>query len=172
MAQQHARTGGNVRIGTVSFITLVSILLIAVLAVLCVATANASFTTAQRQANSVSDTYAIDSVGQAFVAAVDTQLAKAQEAGKGVDEAVSSVSENIVDVETSAFTLSGEDDCTIDAQVSGRTVTFTISGSAGRTLEGSLTVNSDFNYTIDAWKMSTAQSSSEQTLWSGTSANN
>ncbi len=65
MAQKQSE---GVRIGPITLVTLISVLLLAVLAVLCVTTANATQAMAQRHAEATSETYAIDSCGQAFVA--------------------------------------------------------------------------------------------------------
>ena len=54
MARQ---TGEGVRIGPITLLTLVSVLLLAVLAMLCVTTTHATEAMAQRQADALSQTY-------------------------------------------------------------------------------------------------------------------
>ena len=51
------RTGEGVRIGPITLLTLVSVLLLAVLAMLCVTTTHATEAMAQRQADALSQTY-------------------------------------------------------------------------------------------------------------------
>ena len=65
------RTGEGVRIGPITLLTLVSVLLLAVLAMLCVTTTHATEAMAQRQADALSQTYELDAFGQALLAQID-----------------------------------------------------------------------------------------------------
>lgn len=60
------RTGEGVRIGPITLLTLVSVLLLAVLAMLCITTTHATEAMAQRQADALSQTYELDAFGQAL----------------------------------------------------------------------------------------------------------
>lgn len=69
------RANNSVRMGPISLFTLVVVLCIAVMSVLCFSLAHSSLTVAQRQADFATDSYANESAGQEFVAAVDEVLA-------------------------------------------------------------------------------------------------
>lgn len=165
------RKGGNVRIGIVSFITLVSVLLLAVLAVLCVVTANATSATVSREASSVTSLYEVDSFGQALLSQVDAQLAQSKAAGMGKATAAARVQSTLEASKARALELSGVDaegaNLSVEASVSGATLSFTVSTESGRTLEAAVLINDDLSYTVSAWKMTTAQSQPEQNLWGG-----
>lgn len=166
------RKGGNVRIGIVSFITLVSVLLLAVLAVLCVVTANATSATVSREASSVTSLYEVDSFGQALLSQVDAHLAQSKAAGMSKATAAARVQSTLEASKARALELSGaaadsEDGLSVEASVSGATLSFTVSTGSGRTLEAAVLINDDLSYTVSAWKMTTAQSQPEQNLWGG-----
>lgn len=79
------RANNSVRMGPISLFTLVVVLCIAVMSVLCFSLAHSSLTVAQRQADFATDSYANESAGQEFVAAVDEVLAGLRaDAGSGV----------------------------------------------------------------------------------------
>lgn len=69
------QANNSVRMGPISLFTLVVVLCIAVMSVLCFSLAHSSLTVAQRQADFATDSYANESAGQEFVAAVDEVLA-------------------------------------------------------------------------------------------------
>lgn len=78
------RANNSVRMGPISLFTLVVVLCIAVMSVLCFSLAHSSLTVAQRQADFATDSYANESAGQEFVAAVDEVLAGLRaDAGSG-----------------------------------------------------------------------------------------
>ena len=62
------RGRGSVRIGPISLFALVIILCLAVMAVLSVTTAQATYAAAERQASFTTDTYANERAGQELVA--------------------------------------------------------------------------------------------------------
>lgn len=73
-----ARTMQNrvpVRMGTLNLLVMVIALSLAVLAVLALTTAQAGRTLSQREAESTQATYACETAGQQFLAAIDAQLA-------------------------------------------------------------------------------------------------
>lgn len=169
MATQR-KNGGNVRIGIVSFITLVSVLLLAVLTVLCVVTANATSATASREATSVTSLYEVDACGQALLSQVDAQLAKSKAAGENANAAADHVRTSLNTITARALELADASDgsVTLDASVSGATLSFTATAGSGRTLEAKVRVNDDLTYTISSWKTTTAQSQQPaDNLWGG-----
>ena len=170
-----ASSGGNVRIGIVSFITLVSVLLLAVLSVLCVVSANAASTTANRQASSATELYEVDGMGQAILASVDEQLAAAKASGQTASQAAVRIQSNAVSVQTRAIELAGSnaaDGLTMSIEVSGTTVKISVSADGGRTLEAAAQINDDLTYTLQSWKTSTTQTTSQTNLWGGVSTTN
>lgn len=168
----HHKNGGNVRMGIVSFITLVSVLLLAVLTVLCVVTANATSATASREADSVASLYRVDACGQALLSQVDAQLAKSKSAGENASAAADHVRASLNSSKARALELAGAGDgsVTLDAGVSGTTLSFTVTAESGRTLAAEVRVNDDLTYTVSSWKTTTAQSQTVENLWGGASA--
>ncbi len=178
------KSTGNVRIGIVSFITLLAILLMSVLAVLCVVTARATWATTQKQATSVDETYQIDAVGQAVLAQIDAQAATYKVQGGSAAQVIASVGANAAKIQTAALesvSAATADDAaaTSDAatsmelslSTSGNSVNFSVSAANGRKLEARVSITDSLSYKIDEWKMSTAQTQQEENLWSGAGAN-
>ncbi len=159
MANQ-TKTAGGVRIGPLSLLTLVSVLLLAVLAVLCITTTNAAGALSRRQATAATETYAVDSCGQALVAAIDEVIASAD--GNAAD----AVSAKLGSVQERALELAGTTDVELSATMDGSDVSFTASAPDGRTLNGVVSVSDD-GYTITSWKMTTTQPDSQESLWAG-----
>ena len=85
------RGRGSVRIGPISLFALVIILCLAVMAVLSVTTAQATYAAAERQASFTADTYANERAGQEFAADIDAALAPVRAAGGGLAEALAAV---------------------------------------------------------------------------------
>ncbi len=179
------KSTGNVRIGIVSFITLLAILLMSVLAVLCVVTARATWATTQKQATSVDETYQIDAVGQAVLSQIDAQAATYKTQGGSAAQVIASVGANAAKIQTVALesVSTGESNdgaaATGDAatsmelslSTSGNSVNFSVSAANGRKLEARVSITDSLSYKIDEWKMSTAQTQQEENLWSGAGAN-
>ncbi len=171
---------GNIRMGIVSFITLVSVLLLAVLSVLCIVTANATSATAQRQAESVAGLYATDAEGQRFLAAVDSYLAQSKEAGESAQAAVKRIVADTDGTLTDAMAQGGGAEqgngetgaqaLTYSFTGEGRTLDLVITHRDGRVLQASVSINDELEYVIDAWTTSTAQAGSSEALWGGSSA--
>lgn len=97
-----AKPHGSVRIGPISLFTLIIILCLAVLAVLSLTTARAELSITERQAQTTTETYALETAGQEFVAAVDAALAEG--ASSALDEVLSTygVTEVAADAEATA----------------------------------------------------------------------
>lgn len=147
------RGRGSVRIGPISLFSLVIILCLAVMAVLSVTTAQATYASAERQAAFTADTYANERAAQAFTANVDAVLSSVRSSGGGATEALAAVKE--------AFR--GE------AQIDGTTIKANFSTDSGRALAIELEVNADATYTITSWKATTlwTENGAGETLWSG-----
>lgn len=97
-----AKPHGSVRIGPISLFTLIIILCLAVLAVLSLTTARAELSITERQAQTTTETYALETAGQEFVAAVDAALAEG--GSSALDEVLSTygVTEAAADAEAAA----------------------------------------------------------------------
>lgn len=97
-----AKPHGSVRIGPISLFTLIIILCLAVLAVLSLTTARAELSITERQAQTTTETYALETAGQEFVAAVDAALAEGR--SSALDEVLSTygVTEVAADAEAAA----------------------------------------------------------------------
>lgn len=97
-----AKPHGSVRIGPISLFTLIIILCLAVLAVLSLTTARAELSITERQAQTTTETYALETAGQEFVAAVDAALAEG--GSSALDEVLSTygVTEVAADAEATA----------------------------------------------------------------------
>ncbi len=156
----------GVRIGPISLLTLISVLLLAVLAMLCVTTANASRAMSRRQADAATSSYRIESCGQALIAELD-DVAHAN--GTDAASAVSSIAARLDTIKQAALDTSEADDLDIDAKTDGSCVTFSIAATDGRRLDACITFNDDLTYTVDQWKVTTTQSDQAEsdTLWTG-----
>lgn len=97
-----AKPHGSVRIGPISLFTLIIILCLAVLAVLSLTTARAELSITERQAQTTTETYVLETAGQEFVAAVDAALAEGR--SSALDEVLSTygVTEAAADAEATA----------------------------------------------------------------------
>lgn len=97
-----AKPHGSVRIGPISLFTLIIILCLAVLAVLSLTTARAELSITERQAQTTTETYALETAGQEFVAAVDAALAEGR--SSALDEVLSTygVTEAAADADATA----------------------------------------------------------------------
>lgn len=144
---------GSVRIGPISLFALVIILCLAVMAVLSVTTAQATYAAAERQADFTADTYANERSAQEFTANVDAVLSSTRSSGDSVTEALAAVER--------AFPN--------EAKIDGSTIKAEFTTDSGRTLAIELEVNADATYTITSWKATTlwTENGAGETLWSG-----
>lgn len=165
-----AREKGSVRIGPVSVFALVVILGLAVLAVLSAATAQASHTEAQAQADFTRSSYVNDAAAARALADIDAALARETTAanadGRGdasaydIDAAMSAVSAVLPQGQVA-------DGCAAESFVDGTAVRMTFSTEDGRTLDVELAVRDDLTYSIERWVVTTAwnQEPEETKLW-------
>lgn len=148
-----ARGRGSVRIGPMSLFALVIILCLAVMAVLSVTTAQATFAAAEKQAAFTADTYANERAAQEFVAEVGTALATTRAAGGGLDEAIAAVERVLPE----------------GAVMDGALVEAEFVADSGRTLSVELQIQEDATYRVISWKATTnwMKNDAGETLWSG-----
>ncbi len=163
MVQQRA----GVRIGPLSIATLISVLLIATFSVLCITTANATYTMAERQAINTTETYQLDACGQKLLAAVNAQIANCTSA----TEATKTISENLDALEQQAIQTTDDEAITLDAHVNNTTIAFTATMPSGKTLNGIIALSNNGTASVSEWKFSVTQQPNEETLWSGSFEN-
>lgn len=165
-----SQSSEGVRIGPISLLTLISVLLLAVLAMLCVTTSNAARAMSRRQAAAATSSYQIETCGQAMLATLDDA---AHANGTDAASAVSGIAARLDTIKQDAAETAGTDDLDIDASTDGSAVSFTISASDGRKLEARVTFSDDLSYSVDEWKVTTTQSdqADSDTLWAGSAAN-
>lgn len=164
------KSTSSMRIGPISVITLISILMLAVLTLLCLATTRANYTMAQRQSAATTQAYVLDACAQDIVSEIDDEL---QSAGSAT-AAASAISENAASVAQAAIALletQGIDagDLTAEVQVQGTQIAINVAQAGERELNAIVTLNDNLTYTINSWKTSTIWQSEDQTLWSGSS---
>lgn len=147
----------GVRIGPISLVTLISILLLAVLAMLCVTSANAAQTMAERQADSTTETYALDSCGQDVVAAIDARLAKTGSMKSATKHATAIVEKAAKDAHIISPTIG-------IVRSGDGTLVFSVTTESGKSLEAKIS-NKNGKLSIDRWKMTTKTQETEESLW-------
>lgn len=183
-----AREKGSVRIGPVSVFALVVILGLAVLAVLSAATAQASHTEAQAQADFTRSSYVNDAAAARALADIDAALADAalaqetastdadaalaQEAAAADADGRGDASAYDIDAAmsvVSAVLPQGQvaDGCAAESFVDGTAVRMTFSTEDGRTLDVELAVGDDLTYSLERWVVTTDwnQEPEETKLW-------
>ncbi len=147
------RGRGSVRIGPISLFALVIILCLAVMAVLSITTAQATYAAAERQAEFTEDTYANERAAQEFTARIDAALAPVRASGGGLEEALAAV------------------DAALPAGAArdGSTVRAEFTADSGRTLSVELDIQADATYAVTAWKATTlwTEQNAGETLWPG-----
>ena len=148
-----SRSKGSVRIGPISLFTLMTVLCLAVLGVLSISTAQATYAAAEKQAAFTADTYVNESAAQNLLANVDETLASVRKAGGSLDAALVAVDGMLPS----------------NAKREGTTVSAKFSTESGRALDIELTVRANATYEITAGKATTQwpNASSGETLWSG-----
>lgn len=158
-AKLGARRAGTVRMGPVSIITLVIVLLLSVMAVLAVTTANASWKLAERQAAFTGEDYANEAAAQLVLAGVSEA---AQGAGSP-EEARRQVAESLPDLARLAGSDRG-----VTAQLEGSVVTVHVESELGRALDAELRINDDATVSVASWKATTLwDENTGDVLWTG-----
>lgn len=156
--------GGSVRIGPVSMFTLIAVICLAVLAVLAITTANASYKMAKLQADSTNEQYVAESAAQDFVALADTQINQVQGAGvsrvaafnSSLDATVAQVQKDI------------GNGITVSAQTQDNRIKAQFTCTNGRMLDIVLKVEDSGSYEIVQWEMTATRNDAQaENLWSG-----
>lgn len=151
----------GVRIGPSSLVTLVAALLLAVLAMLCATSANAQSVMSNREANSLTESYAVDSYGQCVVANIDENLHSGA-------SSMSAVYQNMPEIEEKAKEQSSSSNLAMSSSLQDNSIIFNIEAPNGRMLEATVSEKSG-SVSIDSWKLTTnTEQSSNETLWSST----
>lgn len=157
----------GMRMGPITLVTLISVLLLSVLAVLCVTTSNATQAMAQRHAQATAETYAIDACGQAMVAGIG----EATQGASSAASAAANVGANLESIKTAALQKSSASGLSIDANVSEGSVTFTVSTESGKALSANIGIAENGSTSINEWRLTTTQTATEETLWSSGQTN-
>lgn len=158
----------GVRIGPISLLTLISVLLLSVLAVLCITTTNAGEAMAQRQAESTADTYALDSCAQEVLACIDEEL-QTQKGASG-SFATSSIMARWNTIQQKVVSAGLADGLQLSGSNDGSVIAFSVSASSGKTLNAAVRIADNGTYSIEQWKTTTTQQAPEETLWGGMSS--
>lgn len=160
------KRASNIRIGPISVITLISILILAALAMLCFTTTRANYTMANRQADSTNQTYMLDACAQTFLSSIDSELnyaSSAQEAAQVIESKSTSLCTYAVNSAKKAGV--NVSDVEMTASTEGTTVALTVESSNGRILRASVELYDDKSYSITEWKTTTAWKTEEEPLW-------
>lgn len=147
------RSKGSVRIGPISIFSLVIVLCLAVLSVLAVTTAQATYTLADKQAKFNTDTYVNEIAGQEFLSKVDASLASSRTQKATHEQALASLKSILP----------------ADAALEGNTLTASFSTEGGRLLSITLEITPDNQYRISEWSATTQWEMQDTggTLWTG-----
>jgi len=155
----------KVRIGPISLFTLLVALCLAVLAVLALTTANASYTMSNRQATSKVSEYACESAAQTFLAEADAALASSN--ATDASKRAAAVQDNLASI-IDASAAAASQNVTVQADVSGPNIHAQFTCDDGRTLHITLEVQDDGSYVITNWMVSAVNySATEENLWTG-----
>lgn len=143
----------SVRIGPISIFSLIIILCLAVLSVLTIATAQASFALADKQARFNSDTYVNEVAAQEFLADLDAKLASSRASGATHAQTLEAVKKALPE----------------GASIEGDTVEVQFVTDSGRMLTVTLEITSANRYRISQWSATTQweAQSSESGVWTG-----
>lgn len=142
----------NVRIGPVSVFALTIIICLAVLAVLTLSTANASFVMTQRLATATSEMYLDETAAQTFLAELDNTLA-AKAPSSSTSATMNAIEDNLVAMRDKAAAATDKQ-VDIVASVINQQVNAEFSCKNGRVLKVAVTIMPDGSYRIDKWKVS------------------
>lgn len=178
-----AKPHGSVRIGPISLFALIIILCLAVLSVLSLSTASSELRTSERQAQTTTETYQLERVGQTFLAEVDgalqngklPEVLEAWGIQEGTDDAAAAEGgEVIADEGLSGEAAEGtsvvrDELVTSTGSADGTRIDVVFSMPSGRTLTVALGLNPNGTYTLEQWKVTTQwiDDGTGETLWLG-----
>lgn len=158
------KSSEGMRIGPVSLLTLIAVLLLAVLAMLCVTTANAASAMANRQAEAIEQTYRVDACGQAILASIDDVAERANGDAENTTLTISKMSDEILNRAMEKCDFTG---MTAQIDAEGNAVTIGVAQDGGKALDARILIDDDSGYTIQSWKITTTQELPQETLWTG-----
>lgn len=158
----------KVRIGPISIITLIAVLCMAVLGILAISTANATYTISNRQADATASMYCNEAAAQQFVAELDDTLARVRNAGGTQDEAEQAVDRALDDIAAEARQAADGRVSVVASQDNGKVTAEFICDNM-RKLDIAITIRDDATYRIEKWEMSAVQNGAQTTghLWTG-----
>lgn len=152
----------GVRIGPSSLVTLIAALLLAVLAMLCATSAHAQEAMAQREAESTTELYAVDSCGQRMLAGISAALQNGATSAADVYAGIDDIRDKAVSASDANITA--------NAQLEGNTIALALTAPDGRALNAKITVAGG-EASVSEWKLTGAsQAASEVTLWQGSAS--
>lgn len=155
---------GSVRIGPISMFTLIAVICMAVLAVLAIATANASYNMAKLQADSIKEQYVAESAAQDFVALVDSQINQSQGTGSSRVAAFN----NSLNATVARIQEETNNKVTVSAQTQDNRILAQFTCTNGRMLDIVLKVEDSGSYEITQWDMTATRNDvQDENLWSG-----
>ena len=166
-----AGSRGSVRIGPISVFSLVIILCLAVLAVLSVTTAQASYALTNRQAVFSTDQYQNEAAAQRFVGLVDQELVKVRQGTASAADVRAGLATRVNDIAQDAAARETNASITGGALMNGNTVLATFSTAAGHVISVKMDIPDSGVYQIMEWKQTTKWNEAGETvrLWSGAS---
>ena len=166
-----ASSRGSVRIGPISVFSLVIILCLAVLSVLSVTTAQASYALTTRQATFSTDQYQNEAAGQRFVGLLDQELVSIRQGTASAAEVRAHLETRVNEIAQDAASRESNASITANALVNGSTVLATFSTAIGHELSIKIDIPDSGAYQIQEWKQTTKWNEAGETvrLWSGAS---
>lgn len=164
--------GAPMRMGMLNILVVVIALCLAVLSVLALSTARAGAALSERQAANVTETYAVESVGEELLAHLDEALTSFQAGGIPADRLVDAVNRNLQDyrmvrtqqadlaepgIQFETSTLTSEElEAALgvpnsDAGTLGA-LDIQVTGPSGHALSAIVALNDDGTYSVMQWK--------------------
>jgi len=146
MAGRYRDVGAeNVRMGPLALFTLMAVICLAVLAVLAVSTANATLALSQRRAQATTELYLDETCAQAYLAALDGELAGGADA-PAAQEAAAAAARRV-----------GGELVTIGSEVDGEAFVATFDCGNGRQLGIRVRIGDDGRARVEEWRVATVQ---------------
>lgn len=159
------KKNNGLRIGPISLLTLISVLLLAVLAMLCFTTSNAARAMSARQASAATNSYLLESCAQELLASMDEI---AHDGATDAQSAVSAISSQLNELKENAIDSDSAEELSINAKATDTSVAFSVNTQGGQRIDACVTYHDDLTYSIDQWKITTTQDDEDtETLWSG-----
>lgn len=153
--------------GTITALVALLVIPLITLGLLAFSTASAEQTVAQKHADVTTESYKLETCGQAFVAGVDDTLARVRDAGGTRQEGIDAVEHDLQKIASAAEAAAGDDaSVSVDAEPTDTGVSAQLCTPGGTELTVELSVTGGGSYTVDAWTMSTRREQAPgDTLW-------